>query len=75
LCPDYAIHLHDLLVSGETMLTTGEAGGTIGGEAWRIPAAWKAVIRGGAVREWRVFADNKPVYDILVRRKQQQELG
>ena len=31
--------------------------------------AWKAVIRDGTVLEWRVFADNKPVYEILARRK------
>jgi hypothetical protein len=45
------------------------AGGTIDGVAWRTPAAWKAVIRDGTVLEWRVFADNKPVYEILARRK------
>jgi hypothetical protein len=37
--------------------------------AWRIPAAWKGSVRDGKVAEWRVFADNKPVYDILARRK------
>ncbi len=38
--------------------------------SWRTPAAWKAVIRDGKVMEWRVFADNKPVYEILARRQQ-----
>jgi len=28
------------------------------------------VIRDGKVMEWRVFADNKPVYEILARRQQ-----
>jgi hypothetical protein len=46
----------------------GEAGGTIDGELWRTPAAWKAVICDGSVVEWRAFADNKPVYEILERR-------
>jgi ketosteroid isomerase-like protein len=46
-----------------------EAGGTIDGVSWRTPAAWKAVIRDGKVVEWRVFADNKPVYEILARRQ------
>jgi ketosteroid isomerase-like protein len=27
----------------------------------------KAVIREGKVAEWQVFADNKPVYEILAR--------
>jgi hypothetical protein len=28
-------------------------------------AAWLAVVQKGLVKEWRVYADNKPVYDIL----------
>jgi hypothetical protein len=57
LCPDYWIRAdHAIAECG----TVGEAGGTIDGVAWRTPAAWKAV---------RVFADNKPVYEILARRK------
>jgi SnoaL-like domain len=32
-------------------------------------AAWKAVIRNHSVAEWRVFADNKPVYEILKKRQ------
>ena len=50
-------------------LAVGEAGGTIDGVPWHTPAAWKAVIRDAMVLEWRVFADNKPVYEILARRK------
>lgn len=46
----------------------GEAGGSIDDVAWRTPAAWKAMIRDGKVTEWRVFADNKPVYEILAKR-------
>jgi len=56
------------MYEGNTMLVAGEAGGTIEGEPWRIPAAWKAVICDGTVVEWHVFADNKPVYEILERR-------
>ena len=69
MCPDYWIHPDHVLAEGDTILGAGEAGGTIDSEAWRIPAAWKAVIRGGSVVEWRVFADNKPVYEILGRRR------
>ncbi len=35
---------------------------------WQTPAAWKAVIRESKMMEWRVFADNKPVYEILAKR-------
>ena len=68
MCPDYWIHTDCLLVEDSLVLAVGEAGGTIDGASWRTPAAWKAVIRGGKVMEWRVFADNKPVYEILGRR-------
>ena len=68
MCPDYWIHDDHMIAEGEAILAVGEAGGTIDGEPWRTPAAWKAVIRDGKVAEWRVFADNKPVYEILARR-------
>ena len=69
MCPDYWIREDRALVEGDTMLVTGEAGGTIDGEKWRIPAAWKMVIRDARVAEWHVFADNKPVYEILGKRR------
>ena len=69
MCPDYWIRTDEAIAERGTVLAVGEAGGTIAGVAWRTPAAWKAVIRGGAVWEWRVFADNKPVYEILAGRK------
>ena len=69
MCPDYWISVDHLMTDGHTTLAAGEAGGTIHGESWRTPAAWKAVVRDGTIVEWQVFADNKPVYEILNRRK------
>src|SRR5580698_3225596 len=69
MCPDYRIQTDEVMASGDTVLAVGEAGGTIDGVAWRTPAAWKAVVRDGRLAEWRVFADNKPVYEILARRQ------
>ena len=69
MCPDYWIRVNDAMSQSETMLMAGEAGGTIDGESWKIPAAWKAVFRDGRIVEWHVFADNKPVYEILARRR------
>ena len=34
-------------------------------KSWRIPAAWRAVVRDGQIAEWQVYADNKPVYELL----------
>jgi ketosteroid isomerase-like protein len=69
MCPDYWIRPDHAMSDGETMLVAGQAGGTIDGISWETPAAWKAVIRDGKVMEWRVFADNKPVYEILGRHR------
>jgi ketosteroid isomerase-like protein len=75
MCPDYWIRADHVVADGALVLAAGEAGGTIDGAAWRIPAAWKAVIRDGKLSEWRVFADNKPVYEILARRVGRSDAG
>jgi ketosteroid isomerase-like protein len=69
MCPDYQIRSEHVLAEDGVVLAVGEAGGTIDGVAWRTPTAWKAVIRDGRVAEFRVFADNKPVYEILAKRQ------
>jgi ketosteroid isomerase-like protein len=69
MCPDYWVRADHAMMEGETLLIAGEAGGTIDGGSWRTPAAWKAVFRNGRIAEWHVFADNKPVYEILARRR------
>ncbi|MBB5344858.1 nuclear transport factor 2 family protein [Tunturibacter empetritectus] len=72
MCPDYAIAVRKTLAEFDTVMATGEAGGTIDNIAWQTPAAWLATISKGQVAEWRVFADNKPVYDILALRPRKQ---
>ena len=69
MCPDYWIRTDHAIAENDIVLAAGEAGGTIDGVSWRTPAAWKAAIREGKVAEWRLFADNKPVYEILARRR------
>jgi ketosteroid isomerase-like protein len=69
MCPDYWIRPEQIMAEGDTALAAGEAGGTIDGQPWRTPAAWKAVVLGGQIAQWRVFADNKPTYEILARRQ------
>ena len=68
MCPDYWIRSDNVVADGSVVLAVGEAGGTIDGTVWHTPAAWKALVRDGKVVEWHVFADNKPVLDILARR-------
>ena len=69
MCPDYAIAVDQALAGGDTVLATGSAGGTIDAIAWSTPAAFAAIVRDGRIAEWRVFADNKAVYEILADRK------
>jgi ketosteroid isomerase-like protein len=68
MCPDYWIRITHLMSNDGIVLAAGEAGGAINRVEWKTPAAWKAVIREDKVAEWQVFADNKPVYEILARR-------
>ncbi len=72
--PDYRIHVERKLLGDEVVGLFGRASGTyaVGGalhdeNRWEIPAAWRAVVRGGLVAEWQVYADNKPVYEIMSR--------
>jgi hypothetical protein len=67
MCPDYWVSHGDIFANGNVVATFGSAGGTISGTKWETPAAWRAVVENGLVKEWRVYADNKPVYDILAR--------
>ena len=73
-CPDYWVSHEDIFQSGSIVAVFGAAGGTIGVNGqllaenkWRTPAAWRAVVENGLVQEWRVYADNKPVYDIMAK--------
>jgi ketosteroid isomerase-like protein len=74
LCPDYWVSHQDVFHTGDTIAVFGSAGGTVrvNGELqpenqWQTPVAWRAVVHDGLIREFRVYADNKPVYDILAK--------
>jgi ketosteroid isomerase-like protein len=69
MCPDYWIQVGDGAAQSDIVLAAGQAGGTIDGQSWRTPAAWKAIIRDNKVAEWHIFADNKPVHAILAKRQ------
>ena len=74
LFPDYRIDIESLAVAGEVVLAAGSASataaaGTPTAQRWRIPAAWRAEVRGGLLVLWQVYADNKPVFELLARAK------
>ena len=65
--PDYWIEVNEVFAgetsAGEqTLAMFGFAGGSCKGNSdasWRIPAAWKAIVKDGRVALWQVFADTK----------------
>jgi ketosteroid isomerase-like protein len=70
--PDYAIKVDDTLSRGNVVALFGTAQGTYAAKGnllaeahWQIPAAWKAVVREERVAEWRVYADNEPVWKVM----------
>lgn len=78
LCPDYWVSHEEIFGNGNTVAVFGTAGGTIAANGklpaenkWRTQAAWMAVVEGNLVKEWRVYADNKPVYEIVAKSKPQ----
>jgi ketosteroid isomerase-like protein len=73
-CPDYRVAHEDVLQNGNIVAAFGMAGGTISVDGklspenkWSTPVAWRAVVQDGRIKEFRVYADNKPVYDILAK--------
>jgi ketosteroid isomerase-like protein len=75
MCPDYWVSHESVFANGLQVAVFGEAGGTLARDGklppenqWRTPAAWLAVVENNLVKEWRVYADNKPVHDILAKR-------
>ena len=78
-CPDYRVSHEEVLSKGSVVAVFGSAGGTIAASGklppenkWQACAAWLAKVERGLVKEWRVYADNKPVYDIIAKAKLQQ---
>ena len=73
-CPDYWVSHEDIFGDGKVVAVFGAAGGTIRANGnlpaenkWHTAAAWRAVVENGLIKEWRVYADNKPVYDIMAK--------
>ena len=60
--PDYYIEVTEVFEDEDKLALFGFAGGTFKnkeGESWRLPAAWKAIVKDGRVSLWQVYADTK----------------
>ncbi len=72
LVAGYRIRADEFFQTDQTFAVFGSASGmcTRNGNAgkenfWEVPAAWRAVVRGNRVAEWRVYADNQPLRKLL----------
>jgi ketosteroid isomerase-like protein len=76
LFPDYKIEILETIESDSFICLFGYASGTYKNlksndisNYWRIPAAWRAVIRNNQIKQWQVYADNSVVVDIINRNR------
>jgi ketosteroid isomerase-like protein len=74
MVPDYTISHSEIFVNGNTVAMFGSAQGTFSKDGqikkddfWKTPAAWRAIVKGGRIALWQVFADNEPVRAIMRR--------
>ena len=72
LVAGYRIRADEFFQTGQAFAVFGSASGmcTRNGSAgkenfWEVPAAWRAVVRGDLVAEWRVYADNQPLRKLM----------
>ena len=70
--PDYRVSHGEILSDGDLVAAFGAAEGTYAPRGkleksnhWVAPAAWKAVVENGLVKEWRVYADNQAARKIM----------
>jgi ketosteroid isomerase-like protein len=70
--PDYALQVDQAFASGNIAVITGWAMGTYSvrgllspDSRWKTPSAWQATIRMQRVAEWRVYADNEPIWKVM----------
>lgn len=72
MVPDYSISHAEIFADGETVAVFGSAQGTFTKDGvlrkenlWWTPAAWRAVVKGGKIAVWQVFADNEPIRAVM----------
>ena len=66
--PNYHIQIDRIISRGSAVAIFGVASGSFKGRgsatpgaSWRLPAAWRAVVRSGKVVEWQVYLDLEPM--------------
>ena len=72
MVPDYSIAVEESLANGPAVLLLGVAEGTYSPHGslkpenrWKTPIAIRAQVEGGLITEWRVYADNEPMRQLM----------
>jgi len=72
MVPDYRLSIDEWLSEGPVVVMLGTANGTYVPDGarkperrWSTPAAIRAAIDGDLVAEWRVYADNEPIRQLM----------
>lgn len=75
MVPDYSISHAEIFADGNTVAAFGSAQGTFSKDGklskenyWKTPAAWRAIVKGGNIALWQVYADNEPIRAIMRKR-------
>jgi ketosteroid isomerase-like protein len=78
MVPDYSITIDESFADGSSVVMVGKAQGTYAPDGkplpeneWSTPAAWRAEVKGALVTEWRVYADNEPIRQIMAKKNSQ----
>jgi ketosteroid isomerase-like protein len=76
MVPDYSIAIEETYSSGPTVVMLGLAEGTYAPNGnlkrenkWKTTAAFRVLIEDGRVAEWRVYADNEPIRELMRKNK------
>ena len=72
--PDYLINIESIVEDVQFVCLFGYASATYknlkdetNSNYWRTPAAWTAIVEGGHIKQWQVYADNSIVIEIVNR--------
>jgi len=75
MVPDYTATVDETFSEGAIVVMLGSAEGTYAKDGqllpenfWRTPAAWRAQIKDEKIAEWRVYADNEPIRQLMARK-------
>jgi uncharacterized protein (TIGR02246 family) len=79
MVPNYTLTIEETFSSENAVALLGVAHGTYSPDGrlsaendWQTPAAFRAVIEDGKVNEWRVYADNEPIRQLMSKNREKQ---